>query len=317
MIRFLLPAVLAIAAFAAGPQFEVSGRIAPPRTASVTLYRVASPYTVSTLTGEDGHFTFKKLEPGAYTIAVLDPARGEARRTIEIGPASADEHARITLSLDLKDADFVLGDTLRRRNSVSTRQLAIPEKAIRDYEDAQKDLAKKQVDSAVERLEHAVALAPQFSTAWNNLGTIAYQTQKYDRAAECFRQALKADPRSFEPLVNLGGVLINLHQVEEAWDYNVRAVLERPNDALANSQLGMTYFEMGRLDLAEKHFEVARKADPAHFSHPQLFLAEINLRRGDKRAAADDLEDFLKQHPDWPQAAKVRAAIEEWRSASQ
>ncbi len=313
MIRFLLSAVLAAAAFAAGPEYELSGRITPPESASVSLYRVDSPFTVSTLAGEDGRFTFKKLEPGAYTVAILDPARGEARRTIEIGPSAADAHGRVTLDLDLKDSDFVVADVLRRRNSVSTRQLAIPEKAIRDYEEAQKDLARHQVDAAVQRLEHAVELAPQFSGAWNNLGTIAYQTQKYERAAECFRQALEADPKSFEPLVNLGGVLINLHQLEEAWDYNVRAVLVRPNDALANAQLGMTYFGMGRLDLAEKHFEIARKADPAHFSHPQLFLAEIHLRRGDKLAAAADLDDFLKYHPDWPQAARMRADIEEWR----
>jgi tetratricopeptide (TPR) repeat protein len=315
MTRFLLPALLATAAFAGGTQYELSGRIAPAGSASVSLFRVASPFTVSTLAGEDGRFTFKKLEPGAYTISVFDPARGEARRTIEIGPAGADEHGRVTLDLNLRDSDFVLGDTLRRRNSVSTRQLAIPDKAIREYEDAQKDLAKHEVAAAIQRLEHAVELAPQFSVAWNNLGTIAYQTQKYERAEECFRRALEADPRSYEPLVNLGGVLLNLNKIEEAWDYNVHAVLMRPADALANSQLGMTYFGMGRLDLAEKHFEIARKSDPAHFSHPQLFLAEIHLRRGDKHAAAADLEEFLKYHPDWPQAARMRAAIEEWKSS--
>ena len=188
MTRFLLPAVLATAAFAGGTQYELSGRIAPPVSASVSLFRVASPFTVSTLAGGDGRFTFKKLEPGAYTISVFDPARGEARRTIEIGPAGADEHGRVTLDLDLRDSDFVIGDMLRRRHSVSTRQLAIPDKAIRDYEDAQKDLAKHEVAAATERLERAVELAPQFSVAWNNLGTIAYQTQNYARAEECFRR---------------------------------------------------------------------------------------------------------------------------------
>jgi Tfp pilus assembly protein PilF len=70
---------------------------------------------------------------------------------------------------------------------------------------------------------------------------------------------------------------------------------------------------MRTLDLAEKSFRRAAELDPAHFSHPQLFLAEIHLRRGDTRAAAADLEDFLRHHPDWPQAAKMRAQIAEWR----
>ena len=312
MVRFLFSAVLAMAAFAGDPQYEISGRFTPEGTASVSLYGATSPFTASTFSS-DGRFGFKKIRPGTYTVAVFLPARGEARQTIEVGPSTADSRQRVVLALNFKDGDFVVEDALRRRHSVSASQLAVPEKAVRDYEEAQKDLARRDADAAVKHLEHAVELAPQFSAAWNNLGTIAYQTQKFQRAEECFRESLAADPSSFEPLVNLGGVLINLHKLDEAWNYNVFAVLARPNDALANSQLGMTYFELGKMDLAEKHFIEAARLDPAHFSHPQLFLAEIHLRRGDRRAAADDLDSFLKHHPDWPQAAKMRDAIAGFR----
>ena len=105
---------------------------------------------------------------------------------------------------------------------------------------------------------------------------------------------------------------MTLHKLDEAWDYNLHAVLSRPNDALANSQLGMTYFEMRNAELAEKYFRKAVEIDPAHFSHPQLFLAEIHLQRG--RSGGDaDLESFLKYHPDWPQAGVMRQKIEEWK----
>jgi len=313
MLRFSGIAVfLSVSLFAAEPQYELSGRFTPDDPATVTLYGVASPFTASTLS-TDGRFAFKKLEPGAYTISVFMPGRGEARQTIEIGPSTADAHQHMLLVLNLKDSDFVVQDVLRREHAVAASQLTVPDKAMREYEDAQKDLARHDVASAVKRLEHAVEIAPQFSAAWNNLGTIAYQTQQYMRAEECFRQSLAADPTSFEPLVNLGGVLVNLNKLDEAWTYNVFAVLARPNDALANSQLGMTYFGLGKMELAEKHFQEARRLDPAHFSHPQLFLAEIHMRRGERRAAADDLEDFLKHHPDWPKAEKMRQTIAELR----
>jgi tetratricopeptide (TPR) repeat protein len=293
--------------------YDLNARIAPPAVASVSIYRVASPFTSSTLTDETGRFSFRRLEAGAYTVAVFEPSRGEARQTIEIGPSNADSRGRVTLTIQFKDSDFVFADAMRRRHSVDTRQLAVPEKAMREYQEAQKDLARHDVAAATRRLEHAVELAPQFSIAWNNLGTIAYQTRKFLRAEECFREALAQDPQAYEPLVNLGGVLVNLHKLEEAWDYNVHAVLVRPNDALANAQLGMTYFELANLELAEKYLERAREIDPAHFSHPQMLLAEIHLRRGDNRAAAADLEDFLKYHPDWPKAAEMRQKIREWR----
>jgi tetratricopeptide (TPR) repeat protein len=96
---------------------------------------------------------------------------------------------------------------------------------------------------------------------------------------------------------------------EDAWQYNSMAVAARPNDALAHSQLGMNYFQLGNLNLSVQQLERARAIDPAHFSHPQLLLAEIHLRRGETRTAADLLEEFLRYHPDWPGAAQMRANI--------
>jgi Tfp pilus assembly protein PilF len=312
MFRFLLPAVLAAAAFAAEPLFELSGQLLPPGRASISLYATKSPFTATTLSDSSGRFSFKKLQADDYTVAVFIAGRGEARRTVEVGPAVAGSERRVSLTLDLKDADFELAGPVRR-HSVSTSQLAIPDAALRQYQQAQKDLERRDADAAAARLEKAVEMAPQFAMAWNELGTIAYQTRKFDRAEECFRQALELDPAAFEPLVNLGGVLVTLHKLDEAADYNLRAVLARPNDALANSQLGLTYFELGRMDLGQKYLERTRQIDPAHFSRPQLLLAEIHLRRGERREAAAVLEEFLKYHPNWPQAAKMRQTIAELR----
>jgi Tfp pilus assembly protein PilF len=303
--------VLAAAAFAAEPLFELSGQLLPPRRAAVSLFATKTPFTAAALSDAAGRFTFKKLRPDDYTVAVFIPGRGEARRTVEVGPAAGSDR-RVSLTLDLKDSDFEVADSVPQY-SVSTRQLTIPKAALRQYQEAQKDLERHDPDAAVKRLENAVAVAPRFAMAWNELGTIAYQTRKFDRAEECFRQALGQDPGAFDPLVNLGGVLVTLHKLDQAADYNLRAVLARPNDALANSQLGLTYFELARMDLAQKYLERARQIDPAHFSRPQLLLAEIHLRRGERREAAAVLEEFLKYHPDWPQAAKIRQTIAELR----
>ncbi len=313
MLRFLWLPAAACVAFAAGPVFELTGQFAPPGRAVVSLFGVSSPFTASTLSDDDGHFSFKKLEAAPYTLSIFLPSRGEARQTIEVGPGTADAHNRVVLKLDLKDDDFVVADVLRRRHSVPAKQLSVTDKAIREYDQAQKDLSQHAVDAAVKHLERAVALAPQFAMAWNNLGTIAYQTRKFERAEECFRHALEDQSDAFEPLVNLGGVLLTLNKFDEAMGYNLRAMLMRPNDALANSQLGMNYFALGYLDLAQKYVEKACQIDPSHFSHPQLILAEIHLRRGERRQAADVLEDFLKHHPDWPKAALMRERIAELR----
>jgi tetratricopeptide (TPR) repeat protein len=296
--------------------YQLSGQVLPEAAASVTLFGATTPFHAFTLSDDSGRFTFKKLDAGTYTLAVYIPARGEARQTVEVGPGTADGHGRVQLHLALKDSDFVYGDILRQEHAVSARELAVPDKALRDYQDARKFLGKRDTVSAISRLEHAVEIAPQFSAAWNELGTINYQTQHFARAEECFRQSLEMDPKAYEPLVNLGGVLVTLHKLDEAWKFNALAVLQRPGDALANSQMGMTYFGLGDFDHAIKYLEKARSIDPAHFSHPQLILAEIHLRRGERSAAAECLEDFLLRHPDWPQAPKMRETIQDLRKSN-
>jgi tetratricopeptide (TPR) repeat protein len=314
MSRFWLWILLAAPVFAGDPLYELSGRLLPEERAMVSLFGASSPFQTATESDLDGKYHFRNLRAGTYTIAIYVPGRGEARQTAEVGPGTADAQRRVTLNLQFKESDFVLNDAVRRRNTVSARQLAIPDAAMREYQEAVKDLEKHAVESAVKRLEHAVELAPQFVDAWNNLGTIAYQSQQYERAEKYFRTALEQDPRAYEPLVNLGGVLINTHKLDEALMYNEDAVLQRPNDALANSQLGLTFFVVGNFELAVKYLEIARGIDPAHFSHPQLVLAEIHLRRGENREAADALEDFLLHHPDFPTADKIRESIAKLRN---
>jgi tetratricopeptide (TPR) repeat protein len=305
---FLFAAVLP----AAEPVYELSGRIDPEAVASITLYGAMHPFTASSLSDDTGRFLFKKLMAATYTVSVYLPGEGEIRKTIEVGPGTADARRRVHMAFHLSDASFDRS-ALNRQHAVSRTQLTIPEKALHEYADAQKDLERHDTAGAEQHLERAVEIAPQFSAAWNNLGTIAYQTQRYWQAEQRFREALRQDPAAYEPLVNLGGVLINVHKLDEALEVNVHAVLVRPNDALAQSQLGMAYFETGEYNLAVKHLQLARQIDPAHFSHPQIYLAEIFLRLVDKRAAADVLEDFLRHHPDYPQAEVMRKRIAEFR----
>lgn len=321
MLRFLLAGmlagILAVVAFAKDPVYELDGHLESHDRAAVSIYGVTLTFEDMTPCDAQGRFRFRRLAAGTYTLAIMEPGRGEARVTVEIGPGSADSHQHLALELHLKDSEFIFEDAVKQQNSISARELAIPERAWREYEEAKKCLGRRDADAAKAHLEKAVAQAPQLSAAWNTLGTIAYQEHRFDHAEEFFRQALAHAPDSYEPLVNLGGVLINLNKLDEARSFNERAVATRPNDALANSQLGITYFELRRLDLAEKYLARAVRIDPLHFSHPQLLLAEIHVRQNELKEAAEDLEGFLRLHPDWPQAETLKDNIARLRKASQ
>ena len=310
-LRLLFLAVALAAGLRAGDRpYELSGRILPKARDAISLFGSTAPFSAATLTDSQGRFRFRALAPGQYTVAVLIPGRGELRKTVDVGPGSADLNRRVAIEVGVEDSELVSRDVQRDQSTVSARELSVPDAARREYREAQKKLSRRDVPAAVAHLERAVGMAPQFSAAWNTLGTIAYQSHHYGRAEEHFRKALDQDPYSFEPLVNLGGALLTEGKIDEALSYNLFAVLTRPKDALANSQLGLNYFAIGNLDLGQKYLDIAKRIDPGHFSYPQLTLAEIYLRRHEPAAAARELHDFLQWHPDAPQTARVRDLLE-------
>jgi Tfp pilus assembly protein PilF len=296
-------------------EYELAGRISPPAKASVVIYGATTPFTSATRSDPHGRFRFRRLAAGTYILSIEELSRGEFRQTIEIGPGTADVKGRVDARIEADSRQFEGSGAQRRGATVSATDLAVPVNAAKEYREAQRFLERRDAAMAVSHLQQAVHIAPRFSAAWNQLGTIAYQSARYTDAEGYFRNALEADADAFEPLVNLGGVLLNLEKPREALDYNLRAVERRPNDALANSQLGMSYLENGDLDMAEKFLTIAKRIDPAHFSKPQLLLAQIHERRREQAAAIEELEDYLKRHPDAVEAARVKETISRLEAA--
>lgn len=309
MLCFALTGVL----YAADRTYELRGRLMPESTAAVSLFGATTPFHAETQADTQGRFRFRSLASGQYIVAVFIPGKGEVRQTVDLGAATTNAKGCLDLTIPVGDALLVSAEALENSSKVSARELSVPDSARREYEEAQKKLGRSDVTAAIRHLEHAVAIAPQFMAAWNNLGTIAYQTGQFKQADAYFRKALEHDPGAYEPLVNLGGVLLSEGKPSEALSYNRSAVLIRPHDALANSQLGLTYFALGKLASAQKYLEITKRIDPSHFSYPQLTLARIHLLRNERDQAAQELLDYLHRHPDAPEYARIRdqlAALE-------
>jgi tetratricopeptide (TPR) repeat protein len=289
--------------------YDLTGRIEPPVAVPVLLHGAKTPFENSTASDATGRFHFSKIPAGTYTLVISTAARGELMQTVELTAGTVNSKGYLDLVLNIADGRLESDRVSGTRAAVSATVLSIPNRATQEYESAQHCLTHGDSACALGHLRRAVEIAPRFTAAWNQLGTIAYQAHEYSDAETNFRRALTADPEAFEPLVNLGGVLLNLARPREALGYNQRAVARRPNDALANSQLGLTYFYIGDPDLAEKYLKLSIQLDPAQFSNPQLTLADIYLRRGDRDQALAVLQDFLKRHPESAQAADVRRRI--------
>lgn len=274
------------------------------------LRGVTSPYTTNTLIGPSGKFSFKKLSPAPYRLTIAVPNWGQMEQSIDIGPSFADAKNRIEMEFRFQP-DYQTEAT----DVVSLNQLTIPGKAKKEYRDAIKKLEKKDTSGAVKHLERAVSIAPHYSEAWNRLGTISFVSREYGKAEKYFKKALEHDPDSFSPVVNMGAALYALGRIEESLVYNKKAVSLDPRDPLANSQLGLSYLALKMHPEAEDHLLKCKSLDPAHFSHPQVTLAELYRQLGDLEGMLRELNEFIYYHPDDDKVPGLRQIISDLENA--
>ena len=152
----------------------------------------------------------------------------------------------------------------------------------------------------------AVALSPNFTAAWNNLGIILQEMLKLDESRLCLERALALEPDNPETLNNLGNTLKRLGFAAEAEKRWTAALRMRPDYAEAYSNLSNLFNEQGEYGRAEA---AALKAIDLN---PRLADAYINLsgvatarhRHADALAHLDALVAFAPMHA---QALAARA----------
>ncbi len=274
----------------------------------VFLRSVTSPFTTNTLVGPSGRFRFKNLSASPYRLTVAVPNWGQMERSIDIGPSFADDRNRIEMEFKFQP-DY----QTQENDVINLKQLTVSGKAKKEFREALKKLEKKETEKAVEHLEKAVEISPHYSDAWNRLGTISFVSNEFEKAEGYFREALRHDPSSFSPIVNLGAALYAQGKIDQSLEFNRKATDMNPRDPLANSQLGLSYLALKRYPEAEDHLLKCKSLDPAHFSHPQLTLAELYRQLNDPESMARELKEFIYYHPDdirVPELKKILADIE-------
>ncbi|MCU1276048.1 MAG: repeat-containing protein, partial [Bryobacterales bacterium] len=144
--------VLALVATAQTAQrlYELNGRIIPKSKAAISVFGALTPFHGETLADSRGHFCFRSLLPGEYTIAVFIAGQGELRQTVEVGPGTADAKGKIGVIISTQ---LISREALHERATVSAHELSVPESARREYAEAQKKLARREVAAAVLHLE--------------------------------------------------------------------------------------------------------------------------------------------------------------------
>ncbi|WP_395747520.1 tetratricopeptide repeat protein [Prosthecobacter sp.] len=164
--------------------------------------------------------------------------------------------------------------------------------------------------------EDTVAKSPGKYRTWGNLGAAYSDAGKNEKAVECFREALKVEPRFQNGLLNLSNSLLKLNRPKEALDTTLQLInldktaTTKPPVAFT---LGLSLAGVGRYDEAVAVFRDILQAVP---DDPQTHkaLGLVYYHTGLPQRALDHYEHAARVQPEDPQlerfieAAKVSLA---------
>ena len=167
-------------------------------------------------------------------------------------------------------------------------------------------LSRQTLETALERFDEALRLAPGLSAAyvgmaraWLNLATAWYRAPAIasEHAAEALRRALELDSGHAVAHALLGAIQ---HQFERDWAAAERsfkrALALAPQQAFVHSAYGFHLFLHGDEDRAESELLTARRLDP-QYVNSRAHIVNLRIGQGRLDDAAAEIEAMLDVAP--------------------
>jgi tetratricopeptide (TPR) repeat protein len=197
----------------------------------------------------------------------------------------------------------------------------VPGKAVDEYEKALKEFSKGNRDKAVEGLQRAIKLAPDFFEAQHTLGVQYFALQRYDDAESALLKARDLNPKSAEPLMNLGSLYYqrgerqsdagNAEEAERAFQKSVEFLEEsiRRNQLspAAHSYLGAALYKIGEYERAEAALQRALDLDQDQHD-ARLMLVNVYAKEARYSDALEQSNIYLAKFPKSPQRPAIEKA---------
>ncbi|MDX2032755.1 MAG: tetratricopeptide repeat protein [Blastocatellia bacterium] len=182
----------------------------------------------------------------------------------------------------------------QKRTAAGIASLREAVRLFPDYFDAQFALAVElgrrddRIEEALGALEQARRLRDRDPRVYFLFGTLMARQRKFAVAELAFREAIDRDPMNPQSYFSRALTLIEL---------------------AAAAGKGSEKEKAARLDEADRDLNRALILSGRRMFAAYLQLARVREQRGDRRAAAEMLETYLKHQPNDPNAAAIREAI--------
>jgi Tfp pilus assembly protein PilF len=277
---------------------------------------------LAVMSDSNGTFVFRGLIPGSYTVVIAGGDDYESvREPVYID--SDGNASRTAIRVPPVPRLYTVDISLRPKPNSSVKPgilnvaLANTPPAARDlYQKALNDSQAGDSKKAIEELQNALSIYPEFPLALNELGVQYLRLRQPDKAADVLSKAVKLAAQDFQPRLNYGFALMNLRRFAEA-EAQLRTAIGLNNAApTAHMYLGIVLAIQRKLEEGEKELKIAIASRSSEVALAHRYLGGIFLEKHQYQLAAAELETYLKQAPNAADAEWLRQKIKELHNKS-
>lgn len=301
-------------------RFSISGHIFFPNNnpaiqVIVKLSGLQNGVNLETITDDQGRYEFRGLGAGTYSVSAKNPAvTSQVSDTIETD-TSRTFSGNLTVNLFLRPPAENKAEQKKGILSVAEATQNVPKKARALYAQSLKLKESQQHKEALEKLNQALEIYPDYYQALTTRGEIHIAARELKQAASDFAQALKINESYEAALRDAGYCALETGDHTQAAEYLEKAIKEDPTNAVSYLLLGIARLgEGGHQEEAEAALKQAIKLNPLGAARAHIHLA--NLYSGEHRyaEAVDELQIYLTMTPGAPDAAQIKAAQDSMRA---
>jgi len=266
------------------------------------------------MSDDSGSFSFLRLQGGSYTLTIDAGNEFElAYETVDIiePPRRRDNPGQTyTVQVTLTPKQ----NATRPASTVDAATMGVPEAARALYKEALEATQANDSKKAIERLDAALKIHPNYMSALNELGVLYMRLKKLDKAEESLRQAVKIAPEAFTPRLNFGILLLQKKDYVAAATELQRAAQKDSSSAVAHFHLGRAFINLTVYNKAEKELQQALSLGGHDMTEAHRYLAAVYIETREHQRAATELETYLSLTPKAQDADKIREIIKQLRT---
>jgi tetratricopeptide (TPR) repeat protein len=265
------------------------------------------------MTDNNGKFVFN-VSVGHYAISVQIPGYVQQEESRDLLDLQSNEYIFFKLKPD---------GTAKAPPLVGVVDANVPEAARKEFTKADELLAtgkKEKLEEAVQHLEKAVTIYPNFLEAQLKLGTTYMDLQQFDKAELALKKTLEIDPKAANALFALGEIYLRQKKDEEAEKVLLQGLTVEDRSAQGHLTLARVYVDMAakiKDDTQSRPFRVKAFDQVneslkynANNSLAHWIKGNLLVSVGRNQDAQHEFEEYVRLDPKGPMAEKAKTLIE-------